>query len=395
MRGVPWSTAYRAPDRRGPLGAVLPSRSLRRPHPVRTRRGRRRRPDHDPYRDVRRRGPRRGRVRAPGLVGPGPPAYRCGRPGGGGLLRRPDRPGLRAVLAQPVLRDLRGTQLLRRRAPAAQALRPRRAAHHRTHPGRFAERRPAARLVDELGRLLRAPHRQHHPRPLLLARRHAGGGGGPRPGRDHRRTGAHQPPAGGGHGGERGPARPTPRPGPRGRGRRRAAPARRRDPRHPRPGPHRDHRPAPGRHLPDGPRSGDRPRPPGAGRRARPPQPRRGPPLRAQPGPRRPGARRIGRSAGEARRRLGRTAPRPGRLHRHRHRRTGPRRDRRHPSAHRGRGPRPATTGASSADPGPSPYSATRSSSTERAGTVTSVPPSRTVPGASAWSSREVSRTST
>lgn len=46
--------------------------------------------------------------------------------------------------------------------------------------------------------------------------------------------------------------------------------------------------------------------------------------------------------------------------------------------------------GASSADP----YSLTRSSSTDLAGTVSTVPPGWTVPGASAWSSREVSRTS-
>ncbi|SCD46945.1 Histidine kinase [Streptomyces sp. Termitarium-T10T-6] len=45
-----------------------------------------------------------------------------------------------------------------------------------------------------------------------------------------------------------------------------------------------------------------------------------------------------GRGAEEDGHRMGRTAPRPRRLHRHRHRRTGPRRDRRHPAAHRGRG---------------------------------------------------------
>ena len=66
------------------------------------------------------------------------------------------------------------------------------------------------------------------------------------PGRDHRRTGAHQHGAAAGPRRERRPARPTPGPGPRGGRRRRAPPARRRDPRHPRPGPDRHHRPAPG-----------------------------------------------------------------------------------------------------------------------------------------------------
>ncbi|EFF93168.1 two-component system sensor kinase [Streptomyces sp. e14] len=71
----------------------------------------------------------------------------------------------------------------------------------------------------------------------------------------------------------------------------------------------------------------------------RPAQPRRGPPLRAQPRPRRAGGHRAARGAEVHGRRVGRAHRSARRLHRHRHRRAAPRRGVRHAAAYRAGGP--------------------------------------------------------